>query len=152
MVGDFAWWSIVFTQDEIDLIQSSFAPTKPVGAKAATMMFANLFEANGEFEILFSEISGPPKTMLWATLGLIVDNLEDIKSLDVPLSQLGARHQSFGATPKRYGEFADIIIGTIASINGEGWTPAHEDAWEKVLGHVVDTMVAGAAAEQSTAA
>lgn len=142
----------MFTPDEIDLIRTSFAPTMPVGAKAAETMFGNLFETDSAFTVLFSEMKGPPKTMLWATVGLIVNNLEDLGSLDVPLTQLGARHASFGATPERYGTFADVIIGTIASINGEDWTDAHEDAWEKVLGHVVDTMIEGAANAASDAA
>lgn len=142
----------MFTPDEIDLIRTSFAPTMPVDAKAAETMFANLYEADSAFSVLFSEFKGPPKTMLWATIGLIVNNLEDLGSLDVPLTQLGSRHVSFGATPERYGTFADTIIGTIATINGDEWSDAHEDAWEKVLGHVVDTMVAGAANAASDAA
>jgi len=142
----------MFTPEEIDLIRTSFAPTMPVGAKAAATMFDNLFQANSEFEALFSEISGPPKTMFWATLGLIVNNLEDLGSLDVPLTQLGARHANMGATPERYGMIADVVIGTIATINGDDWTGAHEDAWEHVMGLVVDKMLDGAATAQSTAA
>ena len=142
----------MFTPDEIDLIRTSFAPTMPVGAKAGATLFQNLFDASPECEILFSEFSGPPKTMFWATIGLIVNNLEDLSSLDLPLSQLGERHVSFGATPERYGIFADTVIGTIATINGDDWTDQHEDAWERVMGHVVDTMIAAAADQKPSAA
>lgn len=89
--------------------------------------------------------------MLWATIGLIVDNLEDLESLNVPLKSLGERHASLGATFKSYGIFADIMIGTIAELNGDEWTDEHETAWEKVLGFVVDTMSSGAQSAKSAA-
>ena len=142
----------MFSPDEVDLIRTSFAPTLPVGAKASTHVFDNLFDAYPDIQPLFSDIKGPPKSMFWATVGLIVDNLENLSSLDVPLTQLGERHVSFGATPERYGAFADIIIGTIATINGEDWTDAHEDAWETLFGHVVNKMRAGAERTRSSAA
>ena len=55
-------------------------------------------------------------------------------------------------TQARYGTFADVVIGTIATINGDDWTEAHEDAWEHVMGLVVDKMIEGGTDEQSTAA
>lgn len=132
-------------------MRTSFALTKPVGAKAADKFFSNLFEAAPELQELFSTTKNPPKSMLWATIGLIIDNLEDLESLNVPLKSLGERHSSLGATFRSYGVFADILIGTIAEINAEDWSEAHEIAWEKVLGFVVDTMSKGAENAKSAA-
>lgn len=142
----------MFSDAEVTLIRESFAPTVPVGAKAADKMYANLFEASPDIAILFSEFTGPPKSMMWATLGLIVDNLEDIKSLDLPLQQLGARHVRFGAKHEFYGVFADVIIGTVAEISGDAWTLDHENAWESMLGYVVQQMLSGAIDAKADAA
>lgn len=115
-------------------------------------MFDNLFDAEPNIREFFSEIAGPPKAMMWATLGLVVDNLEELDTLAMPLSQLGARHEKFGARSDSYASFADVVIGTVATINGEDWTDAHEDAWEKMMGHVVDRMLEGAEGAKASAA
>lgn len=141
----------MFSDDEIQYLRTSFALTKPVGAKAADKFFANLFEAAPELQGFFSTTKAPPKSMLWATVGLIVDNLEDLESLDVPIKSLGTRHVALGATFKSYGIFADVIIGTIAEISGDEWTNDHEIAWEKALGFVVDKMLEGAQAAENAA-
>ena len=85
-----------FTGAEIDAVRASWAAATPVNAKAADAFFENLFDAYPNLQGPFHVSGGPPKTMLWATVGLIVDNLEDPESLSLPLRQLGARHVALG--------------------------------------------------------
>lgn len=131
---------------EAAAFRTSLAAALPVRVRAPDRFFANLFDAYPEMEAAFAPFGGPPRTMFWATIGLLADNLDDLDSLRLPMRQLGARHARHGVTPDRYGRFADILIGTVAEIAGDDWDDTCQTAWEKVLDFAITQMQDGAAA------
>lgn len=140
------------TQSEINALRAAFHKASPVPVKAADQFYDNVLEADPTMKGPYFLAGGPPKTMMWMTLRLIVDNAEQLSQIDAPLRNLGARHVGFGAKPENYGMFADVLIGTIATIYGDDWTDTHETAWEKALGHAVTQMLMGAAKAEADAA
>lgn len=131
-------------------VQASFKAASHPSAKAADRFYDNLFDAHPEMEAPFLATGKRPKTMMWMTLQLLVDNLADAESLRMPMEQLGARHLAIGVKDDMYAKFADILLGTIANANEADWTDAHETGWEAALGLMVTFMRDGAAKSART--
>lgn len=128
---------------EILAVESSFALVAKSSAPVLKAFYSNLFEAHPATEGPFILKGSTPNAMMWASIGLLVQNAADLEGLKKSMNQLGARHSLVGAKPAQLSQFADILLGTIAEANGANWTDDHETGWEKLLGFAVEHMIGG---------
>lgn len=79
---------------------------------------------------------------LTAALILLFNNINDDDALINMLSDLGNRHQTYGAEAEYYGVVAGILIDTCHKHVGRSWTKKMTVAWESLLMGVAETMLA----------
>lgn len=81
-------------------------------------------------------------TKLSAALNLLFENINDEQTLINVLTDLGSRHQAYGAEQAHYAVVASTLIETCHKHAGRKWTKKMTAAWELLLTGVAETMLA----------
>jgi len=138
-------------ETEVQAVAASYARVAKASAPVLKAFYANLFDAYPSTEGPFILKGSTPNTMMWASIGVLVQNAADLEGLKKSMNQLGYRHALVGAKAAQLSQFADILLGTIAEANGDDWTDTHETGWEKLLGFAVEHMIGGMPQPESNA-
>lgn len=78
---------------------------------------------------------------LKAALGLVMKNLNNVDTLAKALTEMGRRHQNYGAIEAHYGAVADTLLDVMQEFAGEAWTQEVHDAWSHALGTIAEVML-----------
>jgi nitric oxide dioxygenase len=132
------------TEEQIDLIQASFAEVRPISVEAARLFYARLFDIAPEVEPMFRGDMADQGAKLMATLGVVVSGLRNLGELMPTAADLAARHVTYGVTPRHYTPVGEALIWTLEQGLGETFTPAHRTAWETAYAILSTAMVASA--------
>jgi hemoglobin-like flavoprotein/anti-anti-sigma regulatory factor len=76
------------------------------------------------------------------TLTLLVENINDEDALKVSLTEMGKKHQSYGALPEHYPIVAELLVASFKSKIGRSWTKAMSAAWSELLVAAAQIMCA----------
>jgi len=79
---------------------------------------------------------------LAAALNLLIDNLHNEDALQSALSDMGERHQGYGAQPDHYPVVAEVLVASFKNKIGRAWTKAISAAWMELLVAAAETMCA----------
>jgi len=79
---------------------------------------------------------------LASALKLLIDNLHNEDSLHSVLSEMGERHQDYGALPEHYSIVAELLVTSFKNKIGRSWTKAISAAWMELLVSAAETMCA----------
>ena len=126
----------------IDLLEKSFAILDPNGEKIVARFYDKLFEQHPQLNDLFANIS-PEKQQakLLAALKLVVENLRNPDTLIKTLTELGIRHQAYGAEPAHYAAVAETLLDVLQEFAGDAWTRDVEQAWTEALQIIASVML-----------
>jgi nitric oxide dioxygenase len=129
------------TQEQVAVVQQSFAKVAPIADRAAVMFYEWLFEVAPQVKAMFPADMAEQRQKLMATLGAVVNSLSDLESVLPALSALAKRHVAYGVKPEHYPAVGSALLWTLEKGLGDAWTKEVADAWTAVYGTLSDYMI-----------
>ena len=129
------------TNDQIDLVQTSFIKVVPVADAIASMFYSRLFEIAPELRDLFKDDMVEQGRKLIQMLGVVVENLNDLDMVIASARDLAVRHVKYGVEPAHYALVGEALIWTFKNSFGEDFTPPMEEAWADAYLLLASTMI-----------
>lgn len=138
------------TVDEVSLTKGYVLATDVLD-DVVEDFYKELFSQYPEVRPLFENTTEKSQALkLSSALKLLVDNLHDEVSLVSVLTEMGQRHQKYGALPEHYPIVAELLVASFKNKIGRSWTKAVSSAWLTLLGAVAETMCAAYTEELET--
>eukprot|EP00571_Detonula_confervacea_P011356 CAMPEP_0172301162 /NCGR_PEP_ID=MMETSP1058-20130122/3105_1 /TAXON_ID=83371 /ORGANISM="Detonula confervacea, Strain CCMP 353" /LENGTH=144 /DNA_ID=CAMNT_0013011187 /DNA_START=33 /DNA_END=467 /DNA_ORIENTATION=- len=142
---------MALTQEQLTLVQSSWANVVPIADTAADLFYGKLFELDPELRVLFPQDLADQKKKLMTMIGLAVDGLSNLEELVPVVQNLGRRHSTyFHVTPPMYATVGAALLDTLEKGLGDSWDDAHKEAWTLVYGVLSTTMIEAGGEEKKT--
>lgn len=118
----------------VEILEESFNLVAPNGEKLVARFYEELFERFPQVKPLFTNTTTEKQqTKLLAALKLVVGNLRNPETLVKTLTELGIRHQTYGAEAAHYDAVAETLLHVLQEIAGEAWTDDVQIAWSDAL-------------------
>lgn len=134
------------TEDQIVLIQASFANCAPQSEVFTRLFYRRLFEVAPEVRSLFSGDMDTQGQKLMHMLSVVVDNLNDLERVIPATRDLAVRHAGYGVLPEHYPLVGEALIMALKTTLGEAFTPQAEEAWAEAYLLLASTMISAAKA------
>ena len=130
---------------DIDRLRTSFDLVISREPELTARFYERLFAEYPQAKPLFGRNSAKQQQqMLRDALVAVMENLEDPNWLDQTLRPLGAKHVGYGVTDEMYEWVGASLLGTLADVAGDAWTPELATAWTDAYGAIAGLMKAGA--------
>ncbi|XP_062573832.1 uncharacterized protein LOC134235698 [Saccostrea cucullata] len=142
-----------FTEDQKQLVKSTWEVVREDISKVGVITFLRLFEKFPDVQDLFVPLRGLSSEELRHNVGLrehglrVMGTIEKcITRLDKPekltsmLEALGEKHIMFDTKVEYFDLLAPQFIHAIKPAIGDQWTPAVEQAWNNFLEYITDIM------------
>ncbi len=133
--------SMGLSNEQITLIEASFAQVAPMSGLAAELFYARLFAIAPELQTLFKGDMTDQGAKLMKTLALAVNSLRDLDAVAPALKDLAARHVTYGVTPAMYTPVGEALIDTLASSLDEAFDDPTREAWVQAYTVMAQMMV-----------
>ena len=131
-------------EDQITLVQHSFAKVAPITETAAEIFYADLFATAPEVRPLFKGNMDEQGMKLMTTLGVVVNGLRDLGRI-VPVAEgLAVKHVTYGVEPEHYDAVGASLIRTLEEGLGHEFTDEVKAAWHEAYGTLAGVMKAAA--------
>jgi hemoglobin-like flavoprotein len=129
------------TQQQIKLVQQSWASVLPVAQQAGLRFYEKLFETAPGVRHLFKTDINEQANKLVTILGYIVSKLDRMEELLPEVQKLGVRHNSYGTEPYHYEAVGQSLIATLKEGVGAAWTAEVQDAWITAYNTLKNVMI-----------
>ena len=127
-------------EDQITLVQESFAKVVPIKDAAAEIFYGDLFETAPEVKPYFAETDMSDQgSKLMATLAVVVNGLRDLERIVPVAEKLAIGHVDYGVKAEDYDKVGASLLRTLEKGLGEAFTDEVKEAWT-----VAYTTLAGA--------
>ena len=133
-------------QEQITLVQESFAKVAPIADTAASLFYGKLFELDPSLQPLFTGDMEEQGKKLMQMLAVAVKGLSDLDSIVPAVQALGERHVGYNVTPAHYQTVGEALIWTLGQGLGDDFTPEVKDAWLEVYTLLSSVMIEAAEA------
>jgi nitric oxide dioxygenase len=133
------------TEDELDLVRSSFRELSLATAEGAACFYDRLFTLAPRVRALFPADMEQQGAKLMSMLGIVVAQLHELAALRPLLDDLARRHRGYGARPEHYALVGEALLWTLERRLGAAFTPAHAAAWRRAYLALSEAMLDGAA-------
>ncbi len=127
--------------NQIVLVQESWAKVAPIAPTAATLFYDRLFAVAPGVRPLFGDDITEQKHKLMEMLGTVVDRLGALEQITPEVQALGRRHAGYGAQPEHYAVVGECLIWTLAQGLGDDFTAPVQAAWEAAYGLLAAAMM-----------
>ena len=132
------------TQEQVAVVQESFAKVALIADRAATMFYDRLFAVASQVRALFPADMAEQRQKLMATLGVVVNGLSNLESVLPAAAALARRHVAYGAKPEHYPVVGSALLWTLERGLGDAWTEEVADIWAAAYGTLSSYMIAQA--------
>jgi nitric oxide dioxygenase len=132
------------TEDQVKLVQQSFAKVAPISETAAVLFYDRLFEIAPAVRSMFPGDMTEQRRKLMAMLTTVVNGLNNLESILPAASALATRHVSYGAKAEHYPVVGVALLWTLEKGLGEAWTKEVADAWTAAYATLSGYMIAQA--------
>lgn len=126
-----------------DLIRKSWAAAVSDRATLARLFYSKLFAIAPDARGLFNNDMDTQGRKLVATLGFIIDHLDNPDSLMPAAEELAIRHTNYKVLPEHYDALGQALIGTLSDLLGPQFDDETRAAWvttyQGLSAHMVDT-------------
>ncbi len=139
------------TQEQVALVQQSFAKVAPISGQAAIIFYDRLFEIAPQVKAMFPSDMTEQRKKLMATLAVVVNGLTNLESVLPAASALAKRHVSYGAKPEHYPVVGSALLWTLEKGLGTDWTSDVADAWSAAYGTLSGFMISEAYGQSQAA-
>lgn len=130
------------TEEQIQLVQTSFKKVDAISETAAQIFYSRLFELQPAFKnSLFknTDIKDQGKKLM-NMLKMAVLGLSDLSKLKPAVEQLGVRHAGYGVADDHYDTVGEALIYTLGVGLDKEFTNDVEDAWIACYTLLAETM------------
>nr|WP_196791021.1 globin domain-containing protein [Motilibacter aurantiacus] len=127
-------------------MRRSFEIVGANGDEVPLFFYSHLFLNYPETRSLFPVSMMTQRDRLFAALGHIVTNVDDVDVLVPFLQDLGRDHRKFGTLAEHYPAVGASLLATLEHFAGDAWTPELAADWAEAYG-VIATVMTEAAAE-----
>jgi len=137
----------------VELLEESFKVVAPQGEKLVARFYEELFERFPQVKPLFANTTTEKQqTKLLAALKLVIGSLRNPEALIKTLTELGVRHQAYGAEAAHYAAVAETLLHVLQEFAGDAWTSDVQTAWSDALTIIATVMLDAYQAEGQTPA
>lgn len=131
-------------KDTVETLRASFALIAARKVDVAARFYSRLFEVAPAVRSMFTSDLKLQQQKLMTALVQIVESADRPDRLTRYLSEMGARHEAYGAKPEHYEVVGGALIWTFEQILGADFTPQVRQAWIDAYGAVTQIMTSGA--------
>jgi nitric oxide dioxygenase len=128
------------TDDQVKLIQTSFAKLVPIADTAAALFYKKLFELNPALQPLFTGDMRVQGAKLMKMLAAVVSGLSNLDSLVPAVEDLGRRHVKYGVTEDMYDDVGAALIWTLEVGLTDAFTDDVKASWVLAFDTLKTTM------------
>ena len=130
------------TIDEVVLLENSFNALAPQGKEIVHRFYDVLFQRYPDVKPLFNNTDRTQQEKkLLAALQIVINNLRQPDKLEQLISDLGQKHQAYGAKAEHYDAVATVLLEVLAKFAGPLWTSEVKQAWKNALGSIKELML-----------
>ena len=130
---------------EIELIRESHARLLPEVKRVSEEFYLDLFSREPEIKALFRDDLAEQGMRFMSAIHVIVDNLDDMETMDAEIEKLAAGHAALNIKPIWYRHMQEALIDTFAAALGERFNNETELAWRSAFSQIADRMAEKAA-------
>jgi hemoglobin-like flavoprotein len=131
------------TEEEKELVQTSFNKVIPISDAAAVLFYDQLFAIDPSLRSLFKSDMAEQRAKLMAMLTTAVRSLGRWDSLVPLLRELGRRHVGYGVKPDHYEMVGTALLATLEKGLGKDFTPPVREAWVVCYTSIAQEMMVG---------
>lgn len=136
------------TNEQINLIKTSFEKIAPIADHAADLFYAKLFDLDPHLRRLFKGDIKAQGKKLMQVISTAVENLERIDELIPHIRAMGARHAGYGVEKKDYETVGAALLWTLEKALGKDFPAETRAAWTAVFKLLAETMIEGSGADK----
>ena len=126
----------------VEALEKSFNLLAPKIDEVIGKFYEELFARYPDVVPLFKNTDKKKQPQkLKAALGLVMNNLNNVDALAKALTELGKRHEKYGAVEEHYGAVANTLLDVMQEYAGSAWTQEVHDAWSHALGTIAEVML-----------
>ncbi len=117
------------TEEQVALVQGSWAKVAPSADSVAALFYDRLFEIAPEVKPLFKGDMAEQGRKLTQMLSVAVNGLSNLDKLVPAVQDMGVRHTGYGVEDKHYDSVGSALLWTLGQGLGDEFTPETEEAW-----------------------
>ena len=126
----------------VPALEQSFNLLAPNINELVDRFYEELFENYPQVVPLFKNTDKKKQSQkLIGALKLVVNNLNNVDVLAKTLTELGKRHQGYGALEAHYAAVAATLLNVMKEFAGKAWTQEIENAWSHALMTIAEVML-----------
>ena len=118
---------------QVELVQQSFARTKPIAAHVAATFYAELFALEPSLRPMFKGDMIVQGDKLMRMLAHVVDALTNPPALLPAVQALAIKHLSYGVEARHYALVGTALLRTLRHELGAEFTLEAREAWSAAL-------------------
>lgn len=138
--------------NSIERVQHHYDFLRQHSHRIVQRFYQVLFEMRPHLRQLFPQDLSKLYIHFDDTLGLVVDNLGRIGTVDAKLQELGVKHLHWGAAPDGYLAARDALLKVLQDESGPEWTPQLAIDWRAAINAIIVPMLRAAAIETARVA
>lgn len=143
---------MALTDDEVDQLHLSLRLMEERKELAASLFYPRLFEIAPDTRPMFSDdIVGQTEKTIFA-FGAVVAQIHELDAVDSLSSDLARRHVAYGVKAHHYPLVGKAVLGILAEVLAEHFTPEMEAAWVKAYAEISESMIRAAYGPSTAAA
>lgn len=127
-------------EQQVALVQESFAKVAPIADQAAAMFYKKLFELDPNLKPLFKGELDEQGKKLMKMIGIAVNGLGRLDEIVPAVQGLGERHVGYGVKDEDYDTVGSALLWTLEQGLGPDFTPECKEAWTTTYTLLATTM------------
>ncbi len=127
-----------------DIVRRTWARAAAAHVDMARLFYGRLFKIAPETRQLFSNDMDQQGRKLVATLGFVIDHLDNEAALVPAAEALAVRHLDYNVKKEHYAAVGASLLWTLNELLGSDYTAEVQDSWSEVF-HQVETVMIRAA-------
>jgi hemoglobin-like flavoprotein len=137
------------TNEQVLLVQQTFAKVAPIADQAAAMFYKRLFETDPSARALFKIDMTEQGRKLMQMIGIAVAGLSKPETIRAAVEDLGRRHVGYGVSEAQYDTVGAALLWTLGQGLGPAFTKEVEAAWTEAYTLLATIMKQAAAKKQA---
>lgn len=130
--------------NQIKLVQQSFAKVEPIAEKAAEIFYVELFKLDPSLKFLFKSDMKEQGKKLMASISMVVKSLNDLGKILPAVEEMARRHVGYGVKAQDYETVGRALITTLGIGLGPSFTEEVKNAWIAAYSNLSGAMIKAA--------
>lgn len=129
------------TEQQSNIVQSSYAKFLARAINNANVLYENLFEIAPQTKEVFQNTTNEKKSQMFvAIIRKIVKGIHDWENVKKELEELAQQHKNYKLQPEYFQHLEMSLITTLKNIAEDEWNSSLEDAWSAYFKKVANVI------------